>query len=325
MLFIGTLLVINIIVAIIISIYCKLTTGICKCSRHLVGKTVIITGGNSGIGLEIAKDLASRGARVILAYNAKKEGTAVRDLLIECTGNDNVCCRELDLASLASVKEFADGIINTEKRIDILINNAEIFEGENIKTKDGLSLYMQVNYFGHFLLTSLLLPLLKSSSPCRIINISSDEHRRGKFELDNIIENATNDAYNLRKEYRKAKICNILMTLELARRLEGTGITSNCLNPGIIFTAIEGETTLLVRYIQKIVQQFLKTPWEGAQTTIFLAVSPEVEFVSGKYYSDCREKIPARCARDKDVARKLWEISEELVGLKKIKNDFSDY
>lgn len=296
-----------------------LTTGICKSSRHLVGKVVIVTGANTGIGFPTAKDLAERGARVILGCRKQEKGIAARDSIIATTGNSDVHYKHLDLASLNSVRKFAEDIIKNEKRLDVLVNNAGIYETDHVKTEDGLSLIMQSNHFGPFLLTSLLLPLLKKSAPSRIVNVSSLAHRSGKLEFDNLnFEKETKESFSKRQAYQNSKMCNVLMTLELARRLEGTGVTANCLHPGVIATDIL--SSLKKKWFHPfllLLKIFCKSPREGAQTTIFLAVSPEVEGVTGKYYADCRESNIAHSARDTDLARKLWEVSEKLVGLNK--------
>lgn len=289
-----------------------------NCKKHLVGKVIIVTGANTGIGFMTAKELAQRGARVILGCRNQEKGTTARDSIIAATGNNDVHFKHLDLASLTSVRTFADDIIKNEKQLDILINNAGIIETNHVKTEDGLSLIMQSNHFGPFLLTSLLLPLLKTSAPSRIVNVSSVVYSSGKIDFDNLnFEKDTEKSFNMIKAYENTKLCNVLMTLELARRLEGTGVTANCLHPGVV------ATDLLItlkkswwRYFIPLMKPFMKTPWEGAQTSIFLAASPKVEGVTGKYYVNCRESNLAARARDKDVARKLWELSEKLVGLK---------
>ncbi|KAJ8733302.1 hypothetical protein PYW08_001600 [Mythimna loreyi] len=302
----------------IIKVYCKLKTGICKCSNHLVGKVTIVTGGNKGIGYETAKNLAERGARVILACRNEGLGIAARDQIIKATGNTDVHYRQLDLSSLASVRAFADGVIKTEKRLDILINNAGVFEVDNVKTEDGLSLGAQTNHFGPFLLTNLLMPLLKTSAPSRIVTVSSEAHKNGKVEFDNLnSEKETKETYSFLNLYANTKLYNILMTVELTRRLEGTGVTANCLHPGLVETEILQLKSFWVRMLLPLAMNFSKNSWEGAQTSIYLAVSREVNGVSGKYFADCKEtKVLTPLAEDKNLARKLWEVSEKLVGLK---------
>lgn len=315
--FIISLILTNLFILCIIKVYLKLSTGICKCSNHLVGKVTIVTGGNKGIGYETAKNLAERGARVILACRNEGLGTAARDQITKATGNADVHYRHLDLSSLASVRAFADGVIKTEKRLDILINNAGVYEVDNLKTEDGLSLAVQTNHFGPFLLTSLLLPLLKSFAPSRIVNVSSGAHLRGKVDFDNLnAEKETKETYSLNKVYSNTKLYNVLMSLELARRLEGTGVTANSLHPGVVETEILQLKTGWVKVVLPLAKYFFKDTWEGAQTSIYLAVSREVDGVSGKYYADCREMSASTLGQDKDLARKLWEVSETLVGLK---------
>ncbi|XP_052749262.1 retinol dehydrogenase 12-like [Galleria mellonella] len=309
-------IIFNIILVFFIFLYNKLTLGICKCSRHLVGKVVIVTGGNTGVGYETAKNLAERGARVIIACRNDQRGNTAREKIISETGNQDVHYQKLDLASLKSVRVFAENILKTEKRLDILINNAGIYGSENVKTEDGLNLGMQVNHFGHFLLTCLLLPLIKTSAPSRIINVSSLSHTRVTLDLNNLnFENETKETYDVNKVYGTSKLCNILMTIELARQLKGTRVTANALNPGLVDTNIISDVPLLNR-IRPLIKPFMfKTTWEGAQTSIYLAVSPEVENVSGYYYSDCRQKSTSAQAQDTRLANELWKISEKLVKL----------
>lgn len=216
------------------------------------------------------------------------------------------------------MRAFAEGIIKNEKRLDILVNNAGVYEVEHQKTEDGLSLAVQTNHFGPFLLTNLLLPLLKSSAPSRIVNVSSIAHSGGKVELDNLnLEKETKETYSMSQVYQNTKLFNVLMTVELARRLEGTGVTANSLHPGVVATDILFNIkSIWVQPIKLILSVYSKTPWEGAQTTVHLAVSREVEGVSGKYYRDCHEASVSSLAQDKDMARKLWDASEKLVGLK---------
>ncbi|XP_026758550.1 retinol dehydrogenase 12-like [Galleria mellonella] len=299
---------------IAVLLYFKVSLGICKCSKHLVGKVVIVTGANTGIGYEVAKDMAHRGARVILACKLEEYGKEAKDKIVAATGNLNVDYKSVDLSSLNSVRAFCDDILKTETQLDILINNAGTSTKAYKITKDGLLLDMQVNYFGHFLLTYLLLPLLKKSSPSRIINTSSILHKAAKLNFDNL--NMVNEEYNAQKVYNNSKLCNLLMSMELARRLSGTGVTANSLHPGAVYTKLmTNHPVMKFDILRYIVRPFMKSSWEGAQTTIYLAVSPEVEGVTGGYFVDCKKTAPSITAQDDHIASKLWEVSERLVGL----------
>lgn len=313
-----TLIITNIICALIIKVFCKLTTGICTCNNQLVSKVVIVTKVDEEIGYETAKNLAERGARVIVASSNEDRGTAARDEIIASTGNRDVHYRELDFTSLRSVRAFADGVIRDEKRLDVLINNGSVCDTNYSKTEDGLLLGMQINYFGPFLLTSLLLPLLKASAPSRIINMSTIAHRTGNIDLDNLnMEGETEQTFNYKQAYRNAKLCNVLTTVELAQILKGTGVTVNSANPGAspsdVFPVLEMSWLC---FLKPIVKFFFKTSWEGAQTFIYLAVSPEVDDVSGKHFADCHKANVSNISQDRRLTQKLWDVSERLVGLK---------
>ncbi|XP_053603610.1 retinol dehydrogenase 12-like [Plodia interpunctella] len=313
-----SIIVLNVALALVILLYNKLTSGFCKCSKHLVGKVVIVTGANTGIGYETAKDLADRGARVLLACRSEQRGTAARDKIIANTGNKDVHFKKIDLTSLRSVREFAAEILGTEKRLDILINNAAMGSARNVKTEDGLLQGMQANYFGPFLLTYLLRPLLKSSAPSRIINVTSIAHFKAKIDLDNLnMEKETEKTFSDFQVYAVSKLCNVLMTVELARQLKGTEVTANSLHPGAVDTDI-WKNIPIVKYFTFLIKPFLKTSWEGAQTTIYLAVSPDVENVSGKYFADCRQRPASELADDSNLCQNLWSTTEKMVKIKHI-------
>ncbi|XP_045765316.1 retinol dehydrogenase 11-like [Maniola jurtina] len=297
---------------IIIWTYCKVSSGKCKFSGHLVGKVVIVTGANSGIGFETAKDLAQRGARVVLACRSLQRGACAKQIIETSSGNKDVRVLQLDLESFTSIRKFVDSIYETEKRLDVLINNAGMYVTDNKKTDDGVLRGMQINYFGPFLLTSLLLPLLQKSAPSRIVNVSSFLHTLGRIDFDNLnMESCKHQVY------RNAKLCTVLITTELGRRLKGTGVTANCLHPGIVNTEmISNLNNILILAVLRLFQSFFKNSWEGAQTSIYLAVSPDVEKVSGKYFKDCHLAELTPKAQNIDVARKLWEVSEKIVKLK---------
>ncbi|XP_041970928.1 retinol dehydrogenase 13-like [Aricia agestis] len=290
----------------------KLTCGICRSGAHMFGKVVVITGGNSGIGLETAKNLAERGAKVIIACRSVPRGEAAKDEIIRETGNKDVHCKRLDLASFKSIREFVADLEKTEKRLDVLINNAGAGGLGNTKTVDGNHIGMQVNYFGPFLLTKLCLPLLKSSAPSRIINVSSIMHKYAEMDFENLNMEKYWSDYLV---YSNSKLYINLMTLELSKRLSGSGVTVNALHPGVASTNLfRNIKNGLIRGIVNFVLGFLyQTTWEASQTSIYLAVSPEVKDMSGLYFSDCRVKQPSKISRDEKIASQLWEETEKII------------
>ncbi|KAG9486170.1 hypothetical protein GDO78_008972 [Eleutherodactylus coqui] len=207
------------------------------------------------------------------------------------------------------------GLRREEPRIDVLINNAGVFQCPYTKTEDGFEMQFGVNHLGHFLLTHLLLGLLKSSAPSRIVVVSSKLYKYGEINFDDL---NSEKSYSRSFAYSRSKLANILFTRELARRLEGSGVTVNVLHPGIVRTNLGRHINIpvLVKPLFNVVSwAFFKSPVEGAQTSVFLASSPEVEGVSGKYFGDCKEEELLPKAMDDLVARKLWDISEVMVGL----------
>ncbi|XP_006269619.3 retinol dehydrogenase 14 [Alligator mississippiensis] len=289
------------------------------------GKTVIITGANSGLGRATAAELLRRRARVIMGCRDRARAeSAARDIRAElgpCAAGSahdgDLLVRELDLASLRSVRRFCHRVLQEEPRLDVLINNAGIFQCPYMKTEDGFEMQFGVNHLGHFLLTNLLLGLLKSSAPSRVVVVSSKLYKYGEINFDDL-----NSEMNYNKSfcYSRSKLANILFTKELARRLEGTGVTVNALHPGICRTNLGRHVNvpLLAKPLLSFVSwAFFKTPLEGAQTSIYLASSPDVESVSGKYFGNCKEEELLPKAMDDLVARKLWDISEVMVGLLK--------
>lgn len=300
-----------------IFIYNRLTLGRCTSTNILTGKTVIITGGNSGIGYETARELARRDARVIIACrNPDRAEAAVTRLICE-TGNANICWKALDTSSLTSVRAFARDVLSFERNLHVLINNAGIAgTPTRCATADGVELIFATNYLGHFLLTNLLLPLLTKSSPSRVINLSSTAHFFGKMNFDDL---QMERHFKSGQAYSNSKLAMILFTVELARRLSGTAVTVNAVHPGVVDTSLAHRLTKVGGTTFGIFSKLLgtKNAVEGAQTSVHVAVSDEGGLVTGKYFSDCRRASPWSAGRDLDAARKLWEASEKLTGLEK--------
>ncbi|KAG8174234.1 hypothetical protein JTE90_016585 [Oedothorax gibbosus] len=280
------------------------------------GKVIIVTGANSGIGFETAKDLARRKGRVILACRDKTRGTNAAESIIRETGNTNVVMRQLDLSSLDSVRKFAADVNAAEERLDVLIHNA----GTVLKTewtKDNLEVQFATNHFGPFLLNHLLLDLLKKSAPSRIVVLSSVIHHLAPLVLD--LDNLNSEKYTMHPMlvYASTKFANILWVQELARRLRGTGVTANVLHPGVVYTNLAWNMwkDFFVFLLKLSVYLFEKNAREGAQTTIYLAVADEVQNVSGKYFADCKRVWVSPFAKNEEKATKLWEVSEKLTGI----------
>ncbi|XP_029288599.1 retinol dehydrogenase 11 [Cottoperca gobio] len=283
-----------------------------SCSVRLKGKTAIVTGANTGIGKFIALDFARRGARVILACRNEARGTAALKEIREKTGNYDLHLRLVDVSSLESVREFAEGILEEEKALHILVNNAGVSGLPREMTKDGFEASFATNLLGPFLLTNLLLDLLKRSAPARIVTLSSCNHKRGEVDFAHF--HGENLTYRMDAVYNHTKLHNIICTNELARRLEGTGVTANSVHPGIVMTDVLRHYHFMVRWIFRLVGFFFfKSSEEGAVSSIFCAVAEEMEGITGKYCdSDCHLVLPAPLARDTALAVKDFEICKRL-------------
>ena len=278
------------------------------------GKTVLITGANSGIGKETARDLAKRGARIIMACRNQDTANAVRDDIVKESGNNNVVVKKLDLGSQKSVREFAADVVQNEPRIDVLIHNAGMalaFRGQT--SEDGIELTMATNHFGPFLLTHLLIDVLRKSSPARIVIVASELYRLASVNVDKLNPIGTFPAAYL---YYVSKYANIYFARELARRLQGSGITVNFLHPGMIDSGIWRNIPFPLNLpMMAITKGFFKTTKAGAQTSIYLATSQEVNNVSGKYFMDCKEATLTAAAMDEEKGRKVWEESLKMANI----------
>uniref|UniRef100_A0A3B3TIT6 Si:ch211-107o10.3 n=1 Tax=Poecilia latipinna TaxID=48699 RepID=A0A3B3TIT6_9TELE len=283
--------------------------GVCRSKARLDGKTVLITGANTGIGKVTAMDMAQR-ARVIMACRDIPKAYSAADEIRQKTGNNNLLVKKLDLASLKSVRELAKYVQENEKRLDILINNAMCPKWQ---TEDGFEMQIGVNHLGHFLLTNSLLDLLKKSAPSRVVVVSSVAHvTRIHFDDINLDRN-----YDNLVSYRQSKLANILFARELAARLK-TGVTVYSLHPGLIRTELGRHLfphwSWWKRTMASVLMMFVKSPWEGAQTSIYCAVEESLANESGLYY-DCARKKPAAPALDDAAAKRLWDLSASMVGL----------
>lgn len=300
-----------IVIYVVISLYLKLTRGECVCNDLLIGKVVLVTGSDKGIGYETVLNLARRQARIIMACRDFENAEKVAEKIKQMTGNAEVIAKKLDVSSLACVKEFAENFIRDEKSLHVLILNAGIPGPKDNKierTSEGFEKVFVTNYLGHFLLTMLLLDLLKKSQPSRIISVSSMMHvLTTSLDLTNL--NCEVKPYKLL--YSRSKLLLILFTTELSRQLLGTDVTVNCLHPGAVRTNIFNKLSKPWRIITNISSSlFFKSPRDGAQTTIHLAVSRELERISGLYFSDCKSKKPSKIAQNAELAKKVFEISE---------------
>ncbi len=281
------------------------------------GKTVVVTGGNSGIGFETASALAGMGARVVVtARNADKGRAALAAIAQRVGGEAQVQLVVFDLADLSSVRRGAAEVLEQAPRLDVLVNNAGLVLSERSETVDGFEATFATNHLGPFLLTNLLLERIMASSPARIVNVASTAHsaaRKG-IPFDDL---QSEKKYATMRVYGQSKLANILFTQELARRLKGTGVTANSLHPGTVRTGYgaDGDARGLLAFGIKISSPFFLSPAKGARTSVYLASDPAVAGMSGEYFVKCKPKQPKRQARDPEAARRLWQVSEDLVGL----------
>ncbi|MEQ2197707.1 hypothetical protein XENOCAPTIV_002229 [Xenoophorus captivus] len=278
--------------------------------KRLDGKTVLITGGNSGTGKETAVALATRGARVIIACrDPEKAEKAVREIKVQ-SRSFNVFHMELDLANLRSVSEFCKTFLHKEKSLHILVNNAGM-PGILDWTDDGFSTCFGVNHLGHFLLTNLLLPRLKECAPSRVITLTCSSYKYQKLDFQDLNCNLLPFF-----TYCRSKLANIYFSQELARITEGKGVTSYAADPGFVQSGWTCHYSFLFRMVMQVIMWMFSVPCEiGAQTVVYCAVSDEAAKLSGGYFVDCQPATLRPFARDAGVAKKLWEASERLVKL----------
>jgi NAD(P)-dependent dehydrogenase (short-subunit alcohol dehydrogenase family) len=272
----------------------------------------MITGASSGIGRATALALAQMGASLVLVCRSRERGQETVAEIAAKTGNGDVTLLLGDLSSQAEVRNVAREFLATNRLLHVLINNAGVVNLHRTLTADGIETTFAVNHLAYFLLTNLLLERLQRSAPARIVNVASDAHKFGPLDLDDL---GNERRYRAMRVYGQSKSANILFTNELARRIEGSGVTANSLHPGAVATGLGKNNGGWTRPLIAFLGLFFRTPDDGAATSVYLASSSEVEGLSGKYFANRREQRPARAAQDPESARRLWEISAQMVGL----------
>jgi len=278
-------------------------------SETMRGKVVLITGATSGIGKATAVELADMGATVVIIGRDLDKGKRVTEEIASATGNQAIDFIKCDLASLDEVKKAASEFMSRYQHLDVLIDNAGGVNGKRKVTIDGYEYTFGVNHLAHFLLTDLLLDLLKASAPSRIVVVSSAAHTGGHIDFEDLMREKRYGAFTA---YSQSKLANALFAFELARRLEGTGVTANAVHPGGVRTNFGKGLGRGGRALFNVVSVFMISAKKGAQTSIYLASSPEVANVTGRYFAKRRVKEPSPESKDEVVARRLWEVSEQL-------------
>lgn len=271
------------------------------------GRVCVVTGPTSGIGKETARGLARLGARVVLACRDVAKGAAVREDIAADTGNPDLEVLPVDLSVPASIRSFAAACHHAHPRLDVLVNNAGVLSWRRRLTQDGVELQFAVNVLAPFLLTNLLLPGLRAAAPSRVINVGSATHYSGHVDFDNLQGERT---YRFVRAYSDSKLELLLLTYELARRLEGTGVTANCVHPGGIRTGLYDGLPFAIRFVKL----FMKDPVTGAAPVLRLASDPSLRDVSGRYFDRLTEARSAAESYDVGLAARLWSTCETMSG-----------
>ena len=276
--------------------------------NRLIGKTAIVTGANSGMGMATARALLDEGATVIMLCRSEKRGKEAYEKLLE-DGNGRTFLILADLGDYDSVRNFTKQVKERFDKIDILVNNAGFISLDRQETKEGLERQFGINHVGHFLLTTGLLDMMGEGS--RIVNVASGAHKTGKIHFDDI---NLHKGFNVFKAYSQSKLANVLFTRELARRVKGRGITVNCCHPGAVATniGIDRETGF-GKTVTRLLKPFFQTPEQGAATAIFLATDESVKDITGEYFYKCKVAKSSKRSKDMELAKRLFEFSEQLV------------
>jgi retinol dehydrogenase-12 len=280
------------------------------------GKICLVTGANTGIGLETARALAQQGAGVMMTARSPEKGAAALADVQETVPGAAVSLVHLDLASLDSVRKAAADVLSQHKRLDVLVNNAGLILDERRETDDGFEATFGINHLGHFLLTWLLRDALTAAAPSRVVNVSSTAHQVSRgLDFDDLM--AERRRYTAMGAYADSKLANVLFTRELARRLKDQNITAYAVHPGAVGSsfASDGDIKGIFATIMKIGRPLLLSPARGARTSIHCATAKGIEAHSGGYFARCRPKKTSAAGRDDEAARKLWEVSAQLTGV----------
>jgi NAD(P)-dependent dehydrogenase (short-subunit alcohol dehydrogenase family) len=280
------------------------------------GKTCLVTGASNGIGKVTTRELARMGARVVMVARNRERAEAALSEVKHASGSDQVDLLLADLSSQTEIRRLAAEFLAKYGALHVLVNNAGAMHTSRTITVDGYETTFATNHLGYFLLTHLLLDRIKASAPARIVNVSSRAHVRSQIDFDDL---HAEHGYSIANAYGRSKLANVLFTYELARRLEGSGVTVNALHPGVVRTGFGKNSSGLLGGIVRVgisaVGVFFTSPDKGAETSIYLATSPEVEGVTGKYFVRSREAESSPASHDRDAARRLWEVSEQMCGL----------
>jgi retinol dehydrogenase-14 len=287
-------------------------------ARPMAGKVVLVTGGTGGIGKATAIGLAALGARVgITGRDPARTGQVAAEIRT-LSGNPAVEPFAADMSSQAEVRRLAVAVLDAYPRLDVLVNNVGGFWAHRHTTADGLEHTFALNHLAAFLLTNLLVDRLKASAPARVVTVSSHVQAEGRIDFDDL-QGAR--AYSGQAAYSQSKLANVMFTNELARRLEGTGVTANSLHPGVVRTNFGAEDQAwLFTVVSQVVLLFLKTPAQGAETSIYLASSPDMDGVTGQFFANKKVRAANKVAHDLAMGARLWQASVELVGLAHLSN-----
>jgi len=278
---------------------------------NMQGKVCLVTGSNTGVGFVTARELAKMGATVVMVCRNRAKGEAAQAEIKEMSGNDQIDLIVADLSRLSEVRRVASSFKQKYSQLHVLINNAGAINGERKVTPDRLEETFATNYLAPFLLTQLLLDVLKASAPARIVNVSSSGHASGHIDFVDL-QGVHN--YSFMKAYTQSKLAQIYFTYELAAQLKDTGVTVNALHPGLVSSDFNKGTKGIAHFIGEVVYFFNGiTVEKGAQTTLYLATSPEVEGVSGKYFSESKETPSSKLSYDLAIRQRLWQVSEEFI------------